>query len=111
MELLDAMEEMEQRAAAATTAEVPGPADFLERQVCLVQSKLREAWRVQHNGEAVAISYYWALSKVGNRAAAVVSTNGGGGTHTPVVVIDPVLEAASADGGVPGRCDGGCGAH
>lgn len=66
MELLDEVEAMEQRAAAATRAT---PADYLEKQVHTVQNKLREAWRVRHSGEAVVVPYDWAISKVTDRRA------------------------------------------
>jgi hypothetical protein len=84
MELLDAMELMETHATRAAAA------DYLEKQVYTVQSKLREAWRVRHRGEAVVIPYYWTLSKVTLRGsvAALWHNDGGadasGSTATPV---------------------------
>lgn len=72
MELLDAMEEMEERASGAgSTAAMRPPVgganpagDFLDQQVRVVQRQLKDAWRLKHKCEAVVVPFYWVLAKV-----------------------------------------------
>ncbi|RLN55765.1 hypothetical protein BBJ29_004121 [Phytophthora kernoviae] len=59
MELLDAIEELEEQVPVAHY-------DFVERQVLFVQQRLRELWQRKH-GDAVKspiIPFYWIFSKL-----------------------------------------------
>ncbi|ETK83449.1 hypothetical protein F441_11579 [Phytophthora nicotianae CJ01A1] len=63
MELLDAIEELEQPASAAARQQ---DSDFVERQVLFVQQKLRALWQRKRGigAEIPRIPFYWVFSKL-----------------------------------------------
>ncbi|KAI9914066.1 hypothetical protein PsorP6_006287 [Peronosclerospora sorghi] len=66
MDLLDAIEELEQPATArAGTQSAQQDFDFIEHQVLFIQQQLREFWKLKyHNSRSTCVPYYWVFSKV-----------------------------------------------